>query len=159
MRALLQRVTKASVTVDERTIARIGTGLVLLIGIASSDTDEDARYLLGKAVNLRIFPDDQGRFDVSAMESKAALLLVSQFTLYADTRKGRRPGFTSAAPPEQAQPMFERFVRMARETGLQVETGRFQEHMLVEIHNDGPVTIMLDTADRYRSRSGTLKDL
>lgn len=159
MRALLQRVTKASVTVDERTIARIGTGLVLLIGIASSDTDEDARYLLGKAVNLRIFPDDQGRFDVSAMESKAALLLVSQFTLYADTRKGRRPGFTSAAPPEQAQPMFERFVRMARETGLQVETGRFQEHMLVEIHNDGPVTIMLDTADRHRSRSGTLKDL
>jgi len=152
-------VTKASVTVDERTIARIGTGLVLLIGIASSDTDEDARYLLGKAVNLRIFPDDQGRFDVSAMESKAALLLVSQFTLYADTRKGRRPGFTSAAPPEQAQPMFERFVRMARETGLQVETGRFQEHMLVEIHNDGPVTIMLDTADRHRSRSGTLKDL
>ncbi len=151
--------TKASVTVDERTIARIGTGLVLLIGIASSDTDEDARYLLGKAVNLRIFPDDQGRFDVSAMESKAALLLVSQFTLYADTRKGRRPGFTSAAPPEQAQPMFERFVRMARETGLQVETGRFQEHMLVEIHNDGPVTIMLDTADRHRSRSGTLKDL
>ena len=159
MRALLQRVTKASVTVDERTIARIGTGLVLLIGIASSDTDEDARYLLGKAVNLRIFPDDQGRFDVSAMESKAALLLVSQFTLYADTRKGRRPGFTSAAPPEQAQPIFERFVRMARETGLQVETGRFQEHMLVEIHNDGPVTIMLDTADRHRSRSGTLKDL
>lgn len=159
MRALLQRVTKASVTVDERTIARIGTGLVLLIGIASSDTDEDARYLLGKAVNLRIFPDDQRRFDVSAMESKAALLLVSQFTLYADTRKGRRPGFTSAAPPEQAQPMFERFVRMARETGLQVETGRFQEHMLVEIHNDGPVTIMLDTADRHRSRSGTLKDL
>ncbi|MCH7553392.1 MAG: D-tyrosyl-tRNA(Tyr) deacylase [Chloroflexi bacterium] len=159
MRALLQRVTQASVTVDERTIARIGTGLVLLIGIASSDTDEDARYLLGKAVNLRIFPDDQGRFDVSAMESKAALLLVSQFTLYADTRKGRRPGFTSAASPEQAQPMFERFVRMARETGLQVETGRFQEHMLVEIHNDGPVTIMLDTADRHRSRSGTLKDL
>ena len=157
MRVLLQRVSQASVTVDEHVIARIGSGLVLLVGIASGDTGEDARYLLNKAVHLRIFPDDHGRFDVSALDSKAALLLVSQFTLYADTRKGRRPGFTSAAPPEQAQPMFERFVSMARETGLQVEAGRFQEHMLVEIHNDGPVTIMLDSADRHRSRSGGAK--
>jgi len=157
VRVLLQRVIQASVTIDGHTIARIESGLVLLVGIASDDTYEDVRYLLEKVVNLRIFPDDHGRFDVSVLESKAALLLVSQFTLYADTRKGRRPGFTSAAPPEQAEPMFERFVRMAQETGLQVETGRFQEHMLVEIHNDGPVAIMLDSADRHRSRSGGAK--
>ena len=157
MRLLLQRVTKASVTVAGQRVAEIGPGLLALVAIASDDTEDDARYLVEKAAHLRIFPGGEGRFDVSALDARRELLLVSQFTLYADTRKGRRPGFTQAAPPDQAKAMFEQVAAAAEETGLHVQTGRFQEHMLVEIHNDGPVTIMLDSEDRHRSRSGQVK--
>lgn len=158
MRVLLQRVSRAAVRIGGEEIARIGPGLLLFVGIAHGDTDEDAGYLLEKVVNLRIFPDSQGRFDRSALDVGAELLFVSQFTLFAETRKGRRPSFAEAAPPGEAQGQFQRFVDLARASGLSVQTGRFQEHMLVEIHNDGPVTILLDSADRRRSRSGELKD-
>ncbi len=157
MRALVQRVAKASVAVQGSQVGRIGNGLVLLIGIGREDTDEDARYITEKCVNLRIFPDAEGRFNLSVLDVKGALLLVSQFTLYAETRKGRRPSFTSAAPPEQAAPVFERLVERFRATGLEVQTGRFQEHMLVEIHNDGPVTLLIDSAERRLNRSGEEK--
>jgi len=154
VRALLQRVSEGSVTVDGRVVGAIGPGLVVLVGISRDDTEEDARYLVGKTVNLRIFSDEVGRFNHSALETGAELLLVSQFTLYSDTRKGRRPGFSQAAPPEQAEALFERAVAMFRESGLKVEVGRFQTHMLVSIQNDGPVTIMLDSVGRENPRRG-----
>lgn len=154
MLALLQRVSRASVVVEQAQVARIGAGLVVLVGVAKDDTPEDIEYLAEKIANLRIFPDEQGRFDRSALDTRAELLLVSQFTLFADTRKGRRPSFTEAAPPQEAQPLFEGLVERMRATGLRVETGRFQEHMLVEVHNDGPVTIFINSADRRLSRSG-----
>jgi len=157
VRALVQRVARASVAVNGGDVGRIGKGLVLLIGMGREDTDEDSRYIVEKCVNLRIFPDAEGRFNLSALDVQGALLLVSQFTLYAKTRKGRRPSFTTAAPPEQAAPMFERLTAQFRATGLEVQTGRFQEHMLVEIHNDGPVTIMLDSAERHLNRDGREK--
>ena len=152
MRALVQRVSEGSVTVGESVVGSIGPGLVVLVGISRDDDEEDARYLVVKTVNLRIFNDAEGRFNLSALDTGAELLLVSQFTLYADTRRGRRPGFTGAAPPEMAGPLFERTVEMFRETGLTVEAGRFQAHMVVSLRNDGPVTIMLDSADRDRPR-------
>jgi D-tyrosyl-tRNA(Tyr) deacylase len=126
-------------------MGRIERGLVVFVGIASGDTAEDARYLAQRTVNLRIFSDEAGRFNLSALDIGGELLVVSQFTLLADTRKGRRPSFTEAAPPEQAEPLFAQFVEQARATGLKVETGRFQQYMQVEIHNDGPVTILLDS--------------
>ena len=133
-------------TIAGERIAAIDAGLVVLIGVAHGDAPADAAYLAGKIADLRIFPDAEGRFNLSTRDTGAHLLLVSQFTLLADTRKGRRPSFTDAAPPDVAQPLFDHFVTLMRATGLRVETGRFQEHMLVEIHNDGPVTIMLDSA-------------
>ena len=153
MRALVQRVTRASVAVEE-VVGRIEKGLVVFVGIGQDDEDEDARYVVEKVVNLRIFDDEDGRFDVSALEEAAQLLVVSQFTLYADVRKGRRPSFTDAAPPEKAQALFDRTVGLFRETGLRVETGRFQQRMVVDIQNDGPVTLMVDSADRHRPRRG-----
>ena len=149
MKALLQRVTGASVSVGGEVVGRIGRGLVVLLGIASGDTERDINYLVPKIVNLRIFPDDQGRFNLSALDINGELLLVSQFTLLADTRKGRRPSFVDAAPPAQAEELFGRFVAQARTTGLKVETGRFQQYMQVEIHNDGPVTILLDSREKF----------
>lgn len=157
MRVLLQRVSRASVSVGGTVVGEIGKGLVLLVGIARDDTEADLDYLVDKIVNLRIFPDADGRFNVSALDVRADLLVVSQFTLHADTRKGRRPSFVAAAPPEQGQALFERFVGKLHATGLRAATGRFQEHMLVEVHNDGPVTIMLDSEDRRLSRSGAVK--
>ena len=154
MRALVQRVSEASVSVAGEIVGRIGPGLVVLLGVSKHDSDEDASYIVGKAVNLRIFADDEERFDRSALDIGAELLVVSQFTLYGDTRKGRRPSFTEAAPPEQAEAAFNRVVEMFRESGLAVQTGIFQTHMLVSIQNDGPVTIMLDSADRGRPRRG-----
>jgi len=145
VKVLLQRVTKASVSVGGEVVGRIGGGLVVFVGVASGDTEKDAQYLAQKMVNLRIFSDEEGRFNLSALDINGELLVVSQFTLLADTRKGRRPSFTEAAPPAQAEEIFERFVEQARATGLRVETGRFQQYMQVEIHNDGPVTILLDS--------------
>jgi D-tyrosyl-tRNA(Tyr) deacylase len=116
--------------------------------VASGDTEQDARYLARKAAGLRIFTDDEGRFNLSALDIKGQLLVVSQFTLLADTRKGRRPSFSEAAPPEMARELFASLVAALRTTGLKVETGRFQEHMQLEIHNDGPVTVMLDSRDK-----------
>ena len=157
MRALLQRVSRASVSVGGQEVGRIQSGLVIFLGVAQGDIAPDVDYLIEKIVNLRIFPDSEGRFNISALDVGAEMLVVSQFTLHADTRKGRRPSFVKAAPSEQAEALFKRFVEAAGGTGLTVQTGRFQEHMLVEIHNDGPVTIMLDSDDRRRSRSGSAK--
>ena len=152
MRALVQRVSKASVTVGDETVGRIGTGLLVFIGLSRDDSEAEARHIVDKTVNLRIFPDETGRFNLSALDVGAALLVISQFTLYGDTRKGRRPSFAQAAPPEQAGPLFDRTVELFEESGLEVETGRFQAYMDVALRNDGPVTIMLDSADRARPR-------
>ena len=152
MRALVQRVSEASVAVDGEVCGRIGAGLVALIGVSRDDVEEDIGYIAGKVVGLRIFSDEDGRFNRSALDTGAELLVVSQFTLLADTRRGRRPGFSQAAPPELAEPVFNRTVELLKQSGLKVETGRFQAHMLVSIQNDGPVTIMLDSADRRRPR-------
>jgi len=149
MKALLQRVAGASVSVGGRVVGRIGKGLVVFVGVASGDTERDAQYLAQKMVNLRIFSDHEGKFNLSALDIGGELLLVSQFTLLADTRKGRRPSFVEAAPPESADQLFEYFVEQARATGLKVETGQFQQYMQVEIHNDGPVTILLDSREKF----------
>jgi D-aminoacyl-tRNA deacylase len=161
MRAVIQRVTQASVSLPNAAgdtsdiVGAIGTGLVVFIAVGRDDTPEDTTYLVEKIVNLRIFPDAtdaSGRFDRSALDLGAQLLLVSQFTLYADTRKGRRPSFTDAAPPDIAAGTFSAVVEAFKATGLRVETGVFQAHMNVQLTNDGPVTITLDTADRTRPR-------
>ncbi len=136
------------------TLGRIGAGLVVLLGISSSDDVSDIDYIVDKTVNLRIFPDDQGRFDRSVLDTSSELLVISQFTLYGNTRKGRRPSFTEAAPAEQADAMFSEALDKFRASGLKIETGKFQAHMLVEISNDGPVTIMLDSSDRDKPRRG-----
>ena len=154
MRALVQRVTNASVAVGPEEVGRIGPGLVVLLGIAQGDAEPDADYLTEKLVNLRIFADAQGKFNLSALETTAELLVVSQFTLYAETRRGRRPSFTQAAGPDEAQRLYQYVVEACRKSGLRVAAGRFQEHMLVSLENDGPVTLMLDSADRHRSRQG-----
>ncbi len=153
MKALLQRVTRASVTVAGEVVGSISRGLVVFVGVANGDTKADAQYLADKTANLRIFSDSEGKFNLSALDVRGELLVVSQFTLLADARKGRRPSFTDAAPPALAEELFNCFLSQARSTGLKVETGRFQQHMLVEIHNDGPVTIMLDSAERPQKPS------
>jgi D-tyrosyl-tRNA(Tyr) deacylase len=145
MKVVLQRVTQALVSVKGEKVAQIGRGLVVFVGVARGDSERDARFLVDKMVNLRIFSDEQYKFNLSGLQTDAELLVVSQFTLLADTRKGRRPSFTEAAPPVEAEVLFERFVELARATGIKVETGRFQQHMMVEIHNEGPVTILLDS--------------
>ena len=146
MRATLQRVTKGQVTIAGRVSRAIKTGLVILLGVGNDDTEADLALLVNKIVNLRIFADADGKFNLSALDVKAELLVVSQFTLYADCRKGRRPSFTDAARPEVAAPMCDLFIEKLRAFGCQVETDEFGAAMLVEIHNDGPVTIWLDTA-------------
>ena len=145
MRAVIQRVTQSSVTVEEKIIGAIDKGLLILIGVTHNDDENDARYLAQKIATLRIFEDDAGKFNFSALDVGASALVVSQFTLYADTRRGRRPDFIDAARPEIAEPLIERFIALLREQGLHVETGQFQADMLVEIHNDGPVTIIVDS--------------
>ena len=152
MRAVVQRVSRASVSVGGETIASIGAGLLVLAAVGKDDADADADYLVDKIVNLRVFPDDAGRFDRSAIDAGASLLVVSQFTLYGDARKGRRPSFTDAAPPAEAQARFAGLVERFRAAGLPVQTGRFQEMMDVSLVNDGPVTLILDSADRLRPR-------
>ena len=154
MRALLQRVSQASVEVDGQVVGSIGQGLVVLLGVAQDDTEDEARYIVSKTANLRIFNDEEDRFNRSALDVGAEFLIVSQFTLYGDTRKGRRPSFLDAALPEQAEQLYLRTADLFKETGLTVQTGTFQAHMVVSLTNDGPVTIMLDTADRERPRRG-----
>ena len=152
MRALIQRVARASVTVEDQEVGAIGPGLLVLLGVSNEDTEEDAQYLVDKTANLRIFADQQNRFNLSALDTGADLLVVSQFTLYGNTRKGRRPDFTRAAPPDLAQRLYEHTVNLFQEKGLHVATGVFQEYMQVTLQNDGPVTLMLDSADRHRPR-------
>ena len=152
MRALVQRVSRASVTIEGCVVGAINPGLVVLVGVGKGDSEADASYLAEKVANLRIFSDQEGKFNLSAIDIVREILVVSQFTLYASTRKGRRPGFTDAAPPEEAEPLVDTFAQLLRTTGLKVETGRFQQHMLVEIHNDGPVTILIDSQDRFKPR-------
>jgi D-tyrosyl-tRNA(Tyr) deacylase len=149
LKALLQRVSQASVSVAGEVVGEIGGGLVVLLGISRGDTEPDARYLAEKTVGLRIFSDSEGRFNLSAIDIQGELLVVSQFTLLSDTRKGKRPSFTQAAPPQEAEALFEKFLSYLRSSGLRVESGMFKQHMLVKIHNDGPVTIMLDSKEKH----------
>lgn len=144
MRVLIQRVSKASVTVAGRVISKIDKGLLILLGVGHADGEEQAQFLAEKVANLRIFEDQQGKTNLSVLDVKGEAIVVSQFTLYADARKGRRPSFTDAAPPEAAEPLVNRFVELLNGHGVPTQTGRFGEHMLVEIHNDGPVTVWLE---------------
>ena len=144
MRILLQRVAHARVSVDNQVIAEIGTGLVLLVGVGLTDAEDQARYLASKIANLRIFEDQDGKMNLSLLDIGGTALVVSQFTLFADTRKGRRPSFTDSAPPDIAQPLVDRFASLLEEQGVPTQSGEFGTHMLVEIANDGPVTIFLE---------------
>ena len=145
MRAVVQRVTRARVTADARLIGEIETGILVLLGVGRVDNPEAAHYLAEKIANLRIFSDDAGKMNRSLLEIGGSALVVSQFTLYADTRGGRRPSYIQAAPPEQASPLYEEFVASLRFLGVPVKTGIFQAHMSVELVNDGPVTILVDS--------------
>jgi len=145
MRALVQRVSGGAVRIGNRLTGRIQRGLVILLGIRTEDTEEDAVFLADKCANLRIFPDEAGKFNHSCLDVRGEVLVVSQFTLYGDTRKGRRPSFVNAAPPEIAQPRYELFMQRLRQLDLKVESGEFGAMMQVEIHNDGPVTLMLES--------------
>jgi D-tyrosyl-tRNA(Tyr) deacylase len=150
MRLVIQRVKESTVAVNGRTTGSIRRGLLVLIGIAREDTREEVDYVLDKLLGLRIFADDAGKMNRNIVESGGALLLVSQFTLYGDCRKGRRPSFDRAAPPELAQTLYEYFVQSARRWAVPVETGIFQASMEVHLINDGPVTILLDSDDRQK---------
>ena len=154
LRARVEGVQNASGARQDGTAGELGAGLVRLLGVSKEDEEADARYLVEKIANLRILADGDNRFNLSALEVKAELLVVSQFTLYADTRKGRRPDFNQAAGPEDAKRLYQPTVELFREAGLTVATGRFQEHMLVTLQHDGPVTLMLDSADRQLPRRG-----
>jgi len=144
MRALLQRVSKASVTVDEQTISAIGKGLLILLGVGHGDGEEQAKFLAEKIAYLRVFEDEHGKTNLSILDVKGEAIVVSQFTLYADTHKGRRPSFINAALPDAAEPLVNRFIELLRGQGVPTQAGRFGAHMAVEIHNDGPVTIWLE---------------
>jgi D-tyrosyl-tRNA(Tyr) deacylase len=144
MRALIQRVKSGKVSVENQTVAEITHGLVILLGIGQGDDEEKVRFLAEKIATLRIFEDEQGRFNLSILDKGGAALVVSQFTLYADTYKGRRPSFTNAAPPEVAAPLVLKFAQQLRTLGISTQTGIFGAHMLVDIQNDGPVTIWLE---------------
>lgn len=145
MRAVIQRVRRAQVSVDGRVAGQIGSGLMVLLGVGKGDTAETAGYLAEKTANLRIFDDAGGKMNLSLLEAAGAVLVVSQFTLYGDVRRGRRPGFERAAPPEEAKAIYESYAARLRSLGVPVETGIFQAHMVVELENDGPVTILLDS--------------
>jgi D-tyrosyl-tRNA(Tyr) deacylase len=149
MRAVVQRVSEASVQVEGRLVSRIGPGLLVLVGVGRDDGESDAAFLADKVANLRIFPDAAGQMNLSVLDVKGELLAVSQFTLYGDCRKGRRPGYSDAAPPEQAQPLYERFVSHLRATGLVVGEGVFRAMMDVSLVNQGPVTLLLDSRKAF----------
>jgi D-tyrosyl-tRNA(Tyr) deacylase len=144
VRVVLQRVSRARVSVEDRLTGEIGRGLLLLVGLTGSDSEETLRWMAEKVVGLRIFPDEEGKMNRSLEEAEGALLVVSQFTLYGDARKGRRPSFVEAAPPEVAIPLYERFLELLRETGRPVAAGEFGAMMQVELVNDGPVTLILE---------------
>jgi len=148
MKVLIQRVRHGHVSVDNAIVGKIGAGFVILVGVTHTDGPAEVKKLAEKAAHLRVFEDTQGKMNVSALDAGAEMLVISQFTLYADTRKGRRPSFTNAAPPEQAEPLVTQFADHLRRLGIEkVETGQFGAEMLVSIENDGPVTIMLDSAE------------
>lgn len=149
MRAVVQRVQRARVTVEGAVVGAIDQGYVVLLGVSREDSPEAADYLADKVVGLRVFEDGEGKMNHSIGEAGGAVLAVSQFTLYGDVRRGRRPGFDRAGRPEVAEPLYERFVDRLREKGLRVETGKFQTHMLVELVNDGPVTILIDSEKAF----------
>jgi len=149
MRAVVQRVERSKVTVDNEVTGEIGAGLLVLLGVGNEDGEADARYLAEKIVNLRIFSDPDGKLNCSALELGLPVLAVSQFTLYGDCRKGRRPDFTGAAPPETAEKLYETFCEAVIQAGLKVAKGRFRSHMMVEIVNDGPVTILVDSQRQF----------
>ena len=149
MRAVVQRVSRARVTVKGETAGEIGLGLLVLLGVGAADTRTAADYLVEKTIGLRIFEDAGGKMNLSVAEVGGALLVVSQFTLYGDARRGKRPSFDGAAPPEQARELYEYFVEKVRASGVRLETGRFQETMQVELVNDGPVTILLDSGKAF----------
>jgi D-tyrosyl-tRNA(Tyr) deacylase len=148
MRACVQRVSSARVVVDGATVGEIGRGLLVLLGVAATDEEADLRWLVDKVIGLRVFNDVEGKMNLALADISGDLLVVSQFTLLGDCRKGRRPSFIAAAPPEQAEQVYEQFVTAAREQGVRVATGRFRTHMSVELVNDGPVTLLIDTAER-----------
>lgn len=149
MKAVLQRVTEATVNVGASTVGSIGTGLVVLLGISRSDTTRQVGQLLDKILYLRIFPDEAGKMNRTIREAAGSLLVISQFTLYADCKRGRRPSFDSAAPPDQAQTLYDYFVEAARQSPVPVATGEYRAHMQVSLVNDGPVTILLDTDELF----------
>lgn len=149
MRAIIQRVSRARVTVENEVIGEIAGGILLLLGVSAEDFETDALYLLEKTLHLRVFEDADGKMNLSLLDTKGALLVVSQFTLYGDARRGRRPSFSNAAAPEKAKILYDFFVCEARKQLAKVETGRFQVMMNVELVNDGPVTIMLDSAKLF----------
>jgi D-tyrosyl-tRNA(Tyr) deacylase len=149
MRAVIQRVLEANVTIDGVHYASIGRGILVLVGIGNRDSEEDARYLAEKTVFLRIFPDLEGKMNLSVLDTEGEVLIVSQFTLYGDCRKGRRPSYASAAPPDVAQSLYEVFIKEVLKFSRNVKTGRFQEMMEVSLVNDGPVTLLLDSAKSF----------
>ena len=149
MRAVVQRVSRCRVTVDENTVGEIGAGLLVLLGVSKSDTEAAADYLAEKIIGLRIFEDAEGKMNLSVHESGGAVLVVSQFTLYGDVRRGKRPSFDAAARPEEAKRLYEYFVSKVRAAGLRCETGQFQAMMEVELVNSGPVTILLDSEKQF----------
>ena len=150
MRAVIQKVTQSSVTVEDKVVGSIDKGLTILLGVGPEDTHEDIDYLVDKILNLRIFEDEQGKMNLSLMDVGGQLLVISQFTLYGDCRKGRRPSFTSAAPPQKANDLYLAFVEACRQKGVaKVQTGEFGAHMKVDIVNDGPVTLLLDSQKNF----------
>jgi D-aminoacyl-tRNA deacylase len=149
MRAVVQRVTRARVTVGTDLAGEIGRGLLVLLGVSKNDTEADADYLADKIIGLRVFEDDGGKMNRAVRDAEGSLLIVSQFTLYGDTRHGKRPSFDAAAPPEKGRSLYEYFVERIRAAGVRCETGKFQEMMRVELVNDGPVTILLDSSKAF----------
>ncbi|HWZ80982.1 MAG TPA: D-aminoacyl-tRNA deacylase [Terriglobales bacterium] len=149
MRAVVQRVSRSKVTVNGEATGEIGLGLLVLLGVGTGDTNADADYLVEKAIRLRIFEDAAGKMNLSVLDVGGALLVVSQFTLYGDARRGKRPSFDGSAPPQQARTLYEYFVEKVRAAGVRCETGRFQETMTVELANEGPVTILLDSGKAF----------
>lgn len=149
MRAVIQRVSRAEVAVNGEITGKIDRGLLVLLGVAQGDTEAEANYLTEKTAGLRIFEDENGKMNLSVTDVGGAILVVSQFTLYGDVRKGKRPSFDAAAPPQKARELYECFVERLRAAGLRCETGRFQENMQVELINDGPVTIILDSSKMF----------